>query len=490
MSEQANDDLSGNGYRSEGVTPSEKYLIQLCEKTFLRLWSFPGIYRNQFTGGRVNNGKEVCDLLVVFDQHIIIFSDKNCVFPNTGDLDLDWKRWVKRTILKSADQLYGAERWIKTYPNRLFLDRSCSQLLPISLPRTSETKFHRILVAHGAAERCRNELGGSGSLMIHSDIIGDKHLLKVEDGGVPFAIGQIDPKKGFIHVLDDFTMNVLLRTLDTISDFVSYLEKKENLFQSGVMLAIAGEEDLLGYYFNKLNDQGDHDFIFDRDYNAIAISEGFWEDFLKSPQYKYQLEANQVSYSWDSLIEQFSTHSMQGTQYFANPHGVRGTERIMRFLAREPRTRRRMLTSSLFEIIKKNQKNMKTARVINPSRPGDPYYVFLLLPHLAEISEEEYREVRYKFLEAHCMVTKLIFPDALDIIGIATESGMDLYRSEDALYLDAREWNDDMQTEALSLQQDLGILTNLTMHAGKEYEFPIPSKSARRRRQVKQRPMK
>ena len=438
-------------------------------------------------GGGTNNGKEVCDLLVVFDQHVIIFSDKNCVFPNTGDLNLDWRRWVKRAVLRSADQLYGAERWIKTFPNRLFIDRSCSQPLPISLPMASEMKFHRILVAHGAAERCKEELGGSGSLMIHSDIIGDKHLLKVADGGVPFAVGQIDPKKGFIHVLDDFSVDVLLRTLDTISDFVSYLEKKEKLLLSGVLLAVAGEEDLLGYYFKRLNDRGDHDFIFEGDYGVIAINEGFWEDFLSSSQHRYQVEANQISYAWDSLIEQFGFHAMEGTQYFSNPPGVYGTERIMRFLAREPRTRRRMLISSLFEIMKKNPKNMKTARVIKPSRPGDPYYVFLLLPHLAEVSENEYREGRYKFLEAYCLVTKLIFPDALDVVGIATESGMGQYRSEDSMYLDAREWKEDMQAEARSLQQDLGILTSLTTYSGTEYEFPILRKSARRRRQVKHR---
>lgn len=487
MSDQTNDGLPGIDYRSEGVTDSEKYLKRLCEHTFLRLWSYPDIYRDQSSGGGVNNGKEVCDLIVVFDQHIIIFSDKKCEFPNTGDLDLDWSRWVKRAVLKSADQLYGAERWIKTFPNRLFLDRECSQPLPIPLPDIAEAKFHRILVAHGAAERCREELGGSGSLMIHSDIFGDMHFQNVEDGGVPFAVGQIDPQKGYIHVLDDFSVDVLLKTLDTISDFVNYLEKKEGLISSGVMLAIAGEEDLLGYYFNKLNEQGEHDFIFDRDYNAIAINEGYWEDFLKSPQYRYQLEANQVSYAWDSLIEHFSTHAMQGTQYFPNPYGVAGTERIMRFLARESRTRRRMLVRSLFEIMEKNPKTKKTARVMKPSHPGDPYYVFLLLPHLEGITEEEYREVRYNFLEAHCMVTKLIFSDALDIVGIATESGAEIYRSEDAMYLDAREWTDDMQAEALSLQKDLGILTNLTMHTGTEYEFPVPGQSARRRQQRKRR---
>ena len=88
------------------------------------------------------------------------------------------------------------------------------------------------------------------------------------------------------------------------------------------------------------------------------------------------------------------------------------------------------------------------------------------------------------------MVTRLIFPDALDIIGLATESGTDIYRSEDAIYMDTRAWTGEMEAEALSIQEDLGILTSLTMHSGTEYEFPIPSRSARRRQQRKLRSRK
>ena len=78
MSRQINNGLPRIGHRSEGVTDSEKYLNRLCVHTFLRLWSYPGIYRDQSSGGGATNGKEVCDLLVVFDEHAIVFSDKNC----------------------------------------------------------------------------------------------------------------------------------------------------------------------------------------------------------------------------------------------------------------------------------------------------------------------------------------------------------------------------------------------------------------------------
>ncbi len=74
------------------------------------------------------------------------------------------------------------------------------------------------------------------------------------------------------------------------------------------------------------------------------------------------------------------------------------------------------------------------------SREGDPSYVLLVLPFREWMSEADHREVRRKMLEACCMVMKLVFPEALDIVGIATEPGpaANERRSEDSLYLDAR----------------------------------------------------
>jgi len=39
------------------------------------------------------DGKELCDLLVVFEKHILIFSDKDCRFNDAVDLKLAWSRW-------------------------------------------------------------------------------------------------------------------------------------------------------------------------------------------------------------------------------------------------------------------------------------------------------------------------------------------------------------------------------------------------------------
>jgi hypothetical protein len=58
--------------RADGATPSERYLAKLCQHSFLSLWSHSGVFRDQGRRNGKGDGKEVCDLLVVFENHIII----------------------------------------------------------------------------------------------------------------------------------------------------------------------------------------------------------------------------------------------------------------------------------------------------------------------------------------------------------------------------------------------------------------------------------
>jgi len=59
--------------RTEGVTPTELYLQKLCEHSFLTLRSYAGAYKDQGRTDAKGNGKELCDPLVVFQNHILNF---------------------------------------------------------------------------------------------------------------------------------------------------------------------------------------------------------------------------------------------------------------------------------------------------------------------------------------------------------------------------------------------------------------------------------
>jgi len=449
--------------KSSGVTPAEKYLGKLCEKTFLSLWSYPGVYRDQGKPLGGGHGKEICDLLVVFGEHIIIFSDKYCELKNTGNLSLDWQRWFRKAIQESAEQAWGAERWIRQNPTRIFLDRECTRPLPINLPKVEHAKLHLVVVAHGVSQRIRQEFSGngSGSLMIDLTMQGQEMHTK------PFSVGDLDPQSTFIHILDDDSLLTLMTMRDTISDFVAYLSKRAKLFRGQTIIRATGEEQLLAVYLKELNAKGEHDFAFPttsgKPPDQIFLAEGHWEDFQNSRERIAQLERDKISYLWDSLIEKFSIHALKGDQYFTPGGGIKDSEKVLRFMAREPRWKRSHYSQVFGNMLKTTSATQQRLQVLQSTEPGDPYYIFLLfpIPNEPSVTYEKYREVRRAVLEACCKIVRLKYPEAKDIVGIATESGLNNDgRSEDAIYFDAHIWNADMEKEATELQAKLGILNS------------------------------
>lgn len=452
--------------KSGGTTPTERHLAKLCEKTFLRLWSYPNLYRDQ--GG----GKELCDLLIVSGDHIIIFSDKSCTFQNTGDIVRDWQRWFRRSVLESAKQIYGAERWIRNYPDLIFLDPKCENRLPIELPSSDSARFHRIIVARGAGKRCSEFFGGdTGSLMVRNDIVGSDHIDPNVGSRDIFTIGQVDPEKGFVHVLDDENLDILLNELDTVSDFVGYLTKKEELFASDKTVQATGEEDLLAYYLTHINSDGEHDFVFPSDFDLVVMDHCYAE-MPKDDQYIEKKRADEVSYMWDRLIEHTSKHISEGTLSAGNEYDVSYHERGLRILASENRLARRGLANALGDLIFSTPMKKTKARVVVTEDKSGTGYCFLVCAKKSEQDYEEYREFRAGLLQCYCRVMKVKYPQLEHIVGIATESGHVKGRSEDLVYLDGTEWSDDDQAQAIELQKKLGILKSPEVFHVHDTEYP------------------
>ncbi len=245
----------------------------------------------------------------------------------------------------------------------------------------------------------------------------------------------------------------------------------------GRLQGAAGEDDLLAYYLGHLNAANEHDFAVPPGVGQFIIDEGHWANFERSPQRRARIEADKISYSWDDLIQSFSGHMFAGTQHYASPqHGPRDGEKILRFLAREPRTRRRMLARAVHDLIARTPEgNLRAVRVVPPSRRGDPHYVFLLLaqPSFAS-SYEEYREVRLQLLLNYCQAVKLKAPMAKDIVGIATEPGWGEERSEDAVYFNAHVFTEQDRKKAQSVVDELGLLKKIRKFSGVEREYPQP----------------
>lgn len=225
-----------------------------------------------------------------------------------------------------------------------------------------------------------------------------------------------------------------------------------------------GEEELLGVYLTHLNEKNEHDFVFpikaEEGANAIFLGPGPWETFLKSDARKRQVESNKMSYLWDGLLEKIGYHALTGTQYKTGEGGIKGTEKVARFMASESRFRRRALSMSWMHMFEKTAPNERRLRVHLAKDDDKVTYIFLLFPaqEHSGLPEDRYREVRSGFLHAVCMVARKTYPQIRDVVAIATESGTEETRSEDFGYFDGSDWNDEMEKEAESLQKDLQIL--------------------------------
>ncbi|MEA2575440.1 MAG: hypothetical protein QOH93_2738 [Chloroflexia bacterium] len=101
----------------------------------------------------------------------------------------------------------------------------------------------------------------------------------------------------------------------------------------------------------EINEAGEHDFIIPPNIDKAVILEGEWESFNTSRARKSQVEADKVSYFWDSLIQEFTKHAFAASQYYTTDSSIMVQEQILRFLAREPRTPKRMLADKLLEMV-------------------------------------------------------------------------------------------------------------------------------------------
>lgn len=457
--------------KSEGVTESERYLAKLGERNFLSLWSYPNLYTDEGRKNEKGQGKELCDLLVVFGDHVVIFSDKDIAFKDTGNLTVDWGRWVNRAVLKSAHQIFGAEKWIRDQPNRIFLDKQCSHRFPLAIPDPKTVVFHRIVVARNATKRFREHVRGRGSLIIAPEIIGDAHR------AVPFRLGQVNPARGYVHVLDDVALDILLGELDTVSDFVNYLARKEKFVASGQLGMAAGEEELLAFYLRNLNEEGQHDFVVPEPGATVAITEGLWDGLSRLPQYLNAKKENKISYLWDSLIEQIAPHVFHGTLQYATTESVDQNALALRVMASESRVGRRVLANAFAEKFETTPADKRAVRTVFSPTTIDVGYVWLLYPRPDNWDNyEKHRQERAGLLTAYCHAFKAKCPQLRIIVGLACEPKGSGGGSEDLMYMDTTEWSDHDMEEARKIRQELRLLLdeNVRETRGTAWEFPLP----------------
>jgi hypothetical protein len=476
--------------RGSGKTPSERYLAKVADHTFLDLWSYPNVF-NDKRPQPTAQGKELCDLLVVCDPYVLIFSDKYIEWPGDQNTPLSWKRWYKRAVTHSVTQLRGAERWIALHPDRIYIDPDCKQKLPIPLPPPDRRIVHGIVIAGGIREACiRYFKGGIGSLALDGRIAGDSNIPP------PFTVGDADTEGPFVHIMDEVSLDVVVSELDTIRDFADYLDRKAAAFRSGLFGASQGEEDLLAYYLTHTNSKDEHNFTRDDGSewpaeSKILIQPGTYAEMRGHRQYAAKKKADEPSYLWDNLISIFTKPMLDGTTivHGDDPFDIARLEIGVRQMALVPRLTRRYLGLGIKEALETSKEQPRFVRAFMPApeeRNVETAFLFLTLQlpdPLPTGGYEEYRKLRINMLRTYVLAYLRQEPRLPAIVGIATEpllSNSADGRSEDLVYAEQLEWTAQLIAGLEKDQQNFDVLrperVKRTLISGDEYpKTPVPT---------------
>ena len=344
---------------NEGVNNSEQFVYEVCQRSFLSLWSYVN------PQGKSPN-KELCDILVVCEPHVIVVSVKDVELKQIGDAEINSDRWQRKAIEESKKQISGAIRWLDSAIEVIAKDG----VKGLQLPPKDRRVYHRIAIAFGG----RRE--------------------------VPI-INQSLKSDPFVHVFDEHSFYFLLRHLDTISDFVQYLGSKEKLLANTTVLIEGGEENLLAVYLHRGRN-------FPEKHNRFIIPGDLWKDFSLKPEVLAKLQKDEESYVWDRLIESFCYGGFD-TDTWRGP-GLSESERALRVLALENRFNRRILGGAFKGFLEESKaQNIRARMVMSYSGIGYVFFAYDANSNLEERKNE---------LVGRCFASLCSFPKVSTVIGI------------------------------------------------------------------------
>lgn len=386
-------------------SPTELQLERLCGPSFLRLWSHA---RPHFA-----KGEELCDLLAVFGDDVFIFSDKARHIPETEASDPDsWRRWRRKVIDGSIDAVFKAQRRLKK-STQVFTDSAANVELPVRLPAYEKARIYRIAVVHGAASARRAIRGGSGSLPLSTIS---------HDSDDAYCVHGLNTPDGFVHVIDEVALPIVLAALDTVPEFRDYLLFKEEVVAAGKGLSYVSEQDLLGAYLQRPHhaDPWRHGLGELGNVSHVVLGGPAWSTFVASSAWRERMEANRVSYLWDGLIERVTAHVLSRRSGTTPDASLCAIEAALRICAAEPRTARRTLGQALSRLATHRPLDFLTSRV--HVEPTGTAYTFLVMDGPTDADPAGVDHARNAYLRALMYMSREAIPAAAAHIGYAFTS--------------------------------------------------------------------
>lgn len=316
----------------------ENFVISLAEKSYLKYWCFSNPIDS--TGDK----KEICDLLILFDDTAIIISVKN--YTVNGN----YQRFLSKVVGKSSKQLFGAEK-------KLFK----SKQIVLNHPLQGEVQFN--------AETYRHVY---------------KITVSVGEDFENYDFIDYDDVKGTVNIFNRETFEILINELDTIKDLTEYLKLRENLLLSNNKLKCnCSEKDLVAYYL--LNGRELHQELYNDFENFTKSLINKWNEYLENRSVFLKKLEDQKSYFIDKIVREDVLKLNNG-------------EVLAKEFMTLSRFERRIIANNLFEIVEKyeNEDDFLGRRFATYNKVG-----FLFIYYPIERSQKEINSILEKALQLY-----------------------------------------------------------------------------------------
>ena len=435
-------------------------------------------------GGRTIK-HEVVDLIVVFGKHVILFSEKDIKFPSTGDIKVNWGRWLRQSVLGSLDQLRGAERYIRSGRSELFLDRKCTQPFPFALD-DPELRVHLVAICRNSIDPARtyfakfteNGAPDSTGSLAFSAVMREEQML-----ANPFWVGDIDPSKTFVHVFDEGSLDLLLTELDAGPDFIDYLVERERAIRKEHLSVIYGEEDFLAVHFSNLQPNGFGAYRPCRPIPAnvddflLTLEEGMWSALRNSGIYALFEGQRKAAMAWKRITNDLSEAVLSanvGNE--VSTQSLATHERAVRVMASENRASRAALGHVLLEKFNTVPGQARSARVVASLTHPERIYIFLLFPWIdAHVTYDGYRAERKACMELYARAAQVKFPAYAEIVVLGADTKGSPGSSETVMVAEGDpNLSEAEKAETLAMMEEHRILSTLGDSASISYRPSMP----------------
>jgi len=287
----------------------------------------------------------------------------------------------------------------------------------VMLPPRGDRLFHRITVS----------LGGRGQVHLEWGDFGH----------------------GFVHLLDEQSLEAVFSELTTVTDFVRYLRASESIFERGVRPVFmgGGVEDLLALYVQNGPDFGLFNPATGQPAFAI-ITEGIWESTIKHTDYLARNRDFESSFAWDRLIESYADDLLTDGMFDMFRNEVTQNELALVAMALQPRGHRANLADAFLELLQPDHVHVAARFVMADNETA---FVFTT-------GDSRDREHRSRELFLRCLVVRARCTWVKTVVGIATDrpqAGKHGH-SSDIVYLHLPVWDSAEDAKVESIQAELG----------------------------------